>query len=89
MNNEAHSSALEILQRTDCLLKQIPTALISKDSPHKKLIRLTFGGHHSGTEIAEEETGSNPYCSAAAEGDPQASGPGVDLSSPTAEGLDC
>ena len=36
-------------------------------------MRLTFGGHHSGTKIAEEETGSNPYCSAAAAGDPQAS----------------
>ena len=36
-------------------------------------MRLTFGRHHSGTKIAEEETGSNPHGSAAAEGDPQAS----------------
>ena len=74
---------------TDCLLKQLPDPHISKESPHKQLIRLTFGGHHSGTKIAEEETGSNPYCSAAAAGDPWQAGPGVDLSSPTAEGPDC
>ena len=43
------------------------------ESPHKGEIRWTFGGHPSGTKIAEEETGSNPYCSAAAAGDPQAS----------------
>ena len=43
------------------------------ESPHKGLIRLTFGGHHSGTKIAEKETGSNPHCSAAATGVPQAS----------------
>ena len=50
-----------------------PWTRISKESPHTGLIRLTFGGHHSGTKIAEEETGSNPFCSAAAAGDPQAS----------------
>ena len=50
-----------------------PYPRISKDSPHKGLIRLTSGGHHSGTKIAEEETGSNPHCSAAATGVPQAS----------------
>ena len=52
---------------------QLPDPSISKESPHKGLIRLAFGGHHSGTKIAEEETGSNPYCSAAAAGHPQAS----------------
>ena len=57
----------------DCLLKQLPDPHISKESPHKGLIRLTFGGHHSATKIAEEETGSNPYCSTAATGVPQAS----------------
>ncbi|KAL0623901.1 LINE-1 retrotransposable element ORF1 protein [Plecturocebus cupreus] len=45
---------------------------MSKESPHKGEIRLTFGRYPSGTKIAEEETGSNPYCSAAAAGDPQA-----------------
>ena len=34
---------------------------------------MTFGGHHSGTKIAEEETGSIPHCSAAATGVPQTS----------------
>ena len=34
---------------------------------------MTCGGYPSGTKIAEKETGSNPYCSAAAAGDPQAS----------------
>ena len=43
------------------------------EAPHKGLIRLTFGRHHSGTKIEEEETGSIPYYSAAAAGDPQAS----------------
>ena len=69
MNNRAHSSAIEFLQSTDCLLKQLPDPSISKESPHKRLIRLIFGGHHSGIKIAEEETGNNPYCSAAAAGD--------------------
>ena len=46
---------------------------MSKDSPHKEELRLTFGRYPSGTKIVEEETGSNPYCSAAAESDPQAS----------------
>ena len=73
MNNEVNSSALELLYSTDCLLRQLPDPHISKESPHKELIRLTFGRHHSGTKIAEEETGNNPYCSAAAAGDPQAS----------------
>ena len=59
-----------------------------KEAPHKGLIRLICGGHHSGTKIAEEATGSNPYCSAAAAGIPRQAGPGVDLSSPTAEGPD-
>ena len=72
MINGAHSSALELLQKTVCLLKQLPDSHISKETPHKGLIRLTFGGHHSGTKTAQEETGSNPYCSAAAAGDPQA-----------------
>ena len=57
----------------DCLLKQLPDPQISKESPHKGELRLTSGGYSSGTEIAEEETGSNPYCSAATAGDPQAS----------------
>ena len=43
------------------------------ESPHKGLIRLTFGGHHCGTKIAEGETGSTPHCSAAATGVPQTS----------------
>ena len=43
------------------------------ESPQKGLIRLTLGGHHSGTKIAEEETGSIPHCSAAATGVPQTS----------------
>ena len=65
MNNRAHSSAIELLKNTDCLLKQLPDHSISK--------RLSFGRHHSGIKIAEEETSSNPYYSAAAAGDPQAS----------------
>ena len=73
MNKRAHSSAIELRKSTDCLLKQLPDPSISKESPHKGLIRLTFGGHHSGTKIAEEESGSNPHSSAAATGVPQAS----------------
>ena len=65
MNNRAHSSAIELLQGTDCLLKQLPDASISK--------RLTFARHHSGTQIAEKETGSIPHCSAAAIGASQTS----------------
>ena len=63
MNNRAHSSALELLQSTDCLLKQLPDPSIS--------IRLTFGRHHLGTKIAEKETGSIPHCSTATTGAPQ------------------
>ena len=55
------------------LLKQLPDPRISKQSPHKGLIRLTFGRHHLGTKIAEEESGSNHHNSAAATGVPQAS----------------
>ncbi|KAL0615401.1 hypothetical protein AAY473_015856 [Plecturocebus cupreus] len=47
------------------LLKQLSDPCISKESPHKGELRLTFGGYPSGTKIAAE-TGSNPYCSAAA-----------------------
>ena len=65
MNNRAHSSALDLLLTTDCLLKQLPDASISR--------RLTFGRHHSGTKIAEKETGSIPHCSAATIGAPQTS----------------
>ena len=65
MNNRAHSSALELLQSTDCLLKQLPDPSISK--------RLTFGRYHSGTKIAEKETGSIHHCSTAATGVPQTS----------------
>ena len=65
MNNRAHSSAIELLESTDCLLKQLPDPSISK--------RLTFGRHHSGTKRAEKETGSIPHCSAAAIGAPQTS----------------
>ena len=43
------------------------------ESPQKGLIRLTLGGRHSGTKIAEEETGSIPHCSEAATGVPQTS----------------
>ena len=73
MNNGAHSSALELLQSTDSLLKQLPDPCISKESPQKGLIRLTFGGHHLGTKIAEEESGSNSHGSTAATGVPQGS----------------
>ena len=73
MNNRDHSSAIELLQSTDRLLKQLPDPCISKESPQKGLIRLTFGGHHSGTKIAEEETGSIPHCSTATTGVPQTS----------------
>ena len=65
MNNKAHSSALELLQSTDCLLKQLPDPSISK--------RLTFGRHHSGTKIAEKETGCYPHCSTAVIGAAQTS----------------
>ena len=65
MNNRAHSSALELLQSTDCLLKKLPDASISK--------RLTIGRHHSGTKIAEKKTGSILHCSAAVIGAPQTS----------------
>ena len=65
MNNRAHSSALELLQSIDCLLKQLPDPSIS--------IRLTFGRHHPGTKIAEKETGTIPHCSAAATAAPQTS----------------
>ena len=65
MNNRAHSSALELLQSTDCLLKQLPDPSIS--------IRLTFGRHHPGTKIAEKEIGSIPRCSAAPRGARQTS----------------
>ena len=46
---------------------------IYPESPHKGLITLTLSRHHSGTKIAEEETGSIPHSSAAATGIPQAS----------------
>ena len=65
MNNRAHSSAIELLQSTDCLLKQLRDPSKSK--------RLTFGRHHPGTKIAEKETGSIPHCSIAARGAPQTS----------------
>ena len=65
MNNRAHSSEIELLKRTDCLLKQLPDPSISK--------RLTFGRHHPGTKIAEKETGSIPHSATAARGAPQTS----------------
>ena len=34
---------------------------------------MTFGRHHSGTKIAEKETGSIPRCATAARGAPQTS----------------
>ena len=43
------------------------------ESPQKGLIRLIVGRLHSGTKIAEEETGSIPHCSVAATGVPQTS----------------
>ena len=46
---------------------------VCPESSQKGLIRLTLGGHHSGTKIAEEETGSIPHCSATAIGAPQTS----------------
>ena len=72
MINGDLSSAHELLYSTDCLLKQLPDPCISKESPHKGLIRLTFGGNNSGTKIAEE-TGITPHCSAAATGVPHTS----------------
>ena len=54
-------------------LKQLPNPYISKETPHKGELRLTSSGYPSETKITEEETGSNPYCSAASAGDPQAS----------------
>ena len=71
------------------LLKQLPDPRISKKSPHKGELRLISGRYTSRTKIAEEETGSNPNCSVATAGDPQASRPVMDLSIPTAEGPDC
>ena len=65
MNNRAHSSAIELLKSTDCLLKQLPDPSISR--------RLIFGRHHSGTKIAEKETSSIPHCATAARGAPQTS----------------
>ena len=65
MNNRAHSSALELLLSTDCLLKQFPDPSIS--------IRLTFGRHHPGTKIAEKKPGSIPRCFTAARSAPQTS----------------
>ena len=73
MNNGDHSSALELLYRTACLLKQLPDLCISNESPQKGELKLTSGGYPSGTKIVKEETGSNPYSSVAAAGDPQAS----------------
>ena len=50
----------------------LPNPHITKETPHKGELRLTSGEYPSGTKITEE-TGSNPYGSAAAAGDPQAS----------------
>ena len=47
--------------------------LVYPETPQKGLIRLTLGGHHSGTKIAEEETGSIPHSTAATTGGPQTS----------------
>ena len=55
------------------LLKQLPNSLISKETLYKGELRLTSGGYPSEVKIAEKETGSNPYYSAATAGDPQAS----------------
>ena len=41
--------------------------------PHNGELRPTSGRYPSGTKITEDETGSNPYCSAAPTGDLQAS----------------
>ena len=46
-------------------VQQLPEPSISR--------RLTCGRHHSGTKIAEKETGSIPRCSAATIGAPQTS----------------
>ena len=53
-------------------LSSSPTPIYS-ETHHKGELRLTSGRYPSGTKITEEETGSNPYCSAAAAGDPQVS----------------
>ena len=65
MNNRVHSSAIKPLWSTNCLLKQLPDPSISR--------RLTFSMHHSGTKIAEKETGSIPHSSAATIGASQTS----------------
>ena len=57
----------------DCLLKQLPNHLIPKETPHKGELRLTPGRYPSEMKITEEETGGNPYSSAARIGDSQAS----------------
>ena len=71
---ELTTQHLSSYKRSDCLLRQLPDPHISKETPHKGELRLTSDGYPSGTRIAEEETGSNPCCSAAPVGDPQASG---------------
>ena len=68
--NEKESSELS-RQNRGSLLKQLSYPLIYKESPHKGLIILTFGRHHSETKIAEEEPGSNPHSFTAATVVPQ------------------
>ena len=46
---------------------------VNPESPQKGLIRLTLSGHHSGTKIAAEKTGSIPRCATATRGAPQTS----------------
>ena len=78
MNNRAHSSEIELLKRTDCLLKQLPDPSISKI--------LTFGRHHPGTKIAKKETGSIPRCATAARGALQTSRAWIGLQQSYSEG---
>ena len=59
------------------------------ESPLKGMIRLTFGRHHSGTKIEEEEMVASLTVPQLLQEIPRQAGPGVDLSSLTAEGLDC
>ena len=59
------------------------------ESPQKKLIRLILGGHHSGTKTAEKELVASLTVLQLLQVYPREAGPGVDLSSHTAEGLDC
>ena len=63
-----------------------PDPHISKKTPNKGELRLTSSRYPSGTKMTEEETGSNPYYSAATAVDPKTSRV---WSAPPAVGPDC